>query len=110
MIDRAAQKARFTFSGITGVANQDCAMQESIGPIADHPKEHLVGTDKGIVLARRRLLDAAAALKNGVAPPGVDPATHRVRSAAVVLPPGVAFADAVKDGLAAVRATPLVTV
>ena len=32
MIDRAAQKARITFSGISGVANQDCAMQENIFP------------------------------------------------------------------------------
>jgi phthalate 4,5-dioxygenase len=34
-----------------------------------------------------------------VQPPGVDPAHHRVRSAAVVLPPDQAFKDACKEEL-----------
>ena len=110
MVDRAAQKANITFSGITGVANQDCAMQESIGPISDHTKEHLVATDKGIVMARQRLRSAVEAMKKGITPPGVDPASHRVRSVAIVLPPGVPFAEAVKDGLTAEEGKPLVTV
>ena len=110
MMDRKAQKARITYSGITGVANQDCAMQESIGLIADHSKEHLVGTDRGVVMTRQRLLNAAQVVKEGGQPPGVDPATHRVRSVAMVLPPEVSFQEAVKDGMLAREGVPLVTV
>ena len=73
-----------------------------MGPIIDRSKENLVGTDKGIVMARRRLLRAAKALlDSGTAPPGVDPAHQRVRSASVVLPPDKPFASAVGDALAA---------
>lgn len=111
MVDRKLQKANITFSGIIGVANQDCAMQESIGPISDHAKEHLVATDKGIVMARQRLRAAAEALaQKGTTPPGTEPAHHRVRSVAIVLPPDVSFADAVQDGLIAEEGKPLVTV
>ena len=67
-----------------------------MGPIVDRSTENLVGTDKGIVMARRRLMRAAKALLNsGTQPPGVDPAHQRVRSAAVVLPPDMSFADGV---------------
>jgi hypothetical protein len=73
-----------------------------MGPIVDRSKENLVGTDKGIVMARRRLMRCAKALiESGTVPPGVDPAHQRVRSAAVVLPPDKAFAEAVGDALAA---------
>jgi phthalate 4,5-dioxygenase oxygenase subunit len=93
-----------------GVANQDCAMQESIGLVADHTREHLVGTDRAIVMARQRLVNAAEALDRDIAPPGLEPETQRVRSVAVVLPPGVSFQDAVKDGMLARDGAPLVTV
>ena len=75
-----------TFSGVSGIAMQDASLQESMGPIIDRSKEHLITTDNGIIMARQRLMRAARALEKGVAPPGTDPATHRVRSAAVVLP------------------------
>ncbi len=86
LIDRAAQKARRTFSGVLGVGVQDAAIQESMGFIADRPREHLVATDKGIVMTRRRLLDAAKALARGEAPPGLDPAAQRVRAMSRVAP------------------------
>ena len=85
-IDRAAQKARRSFSGVLGVGVQDAAIQESMGAIAERPREHLVATDKGIVMTRRRLLDAAAALANGKDPPGLDPAAQRVRAMSRVAP------------------------
>jgi hypothetical protein len=73
-----------------------------MGPIVDRSKENLVGTDKGIVMARRRLMRAAKALLDqGIVPPGVDPAHQHVRSAAVVLPPDRSFAEAVGDALEA---------
>jgi len=81
---------------------QDASIQESMGPIVDRSRENLVGTDKGIVMARRRLMRAAKALlEAGTQPPGAEPAHQRVRSAAVVLPPNLSFADGVADALAA---------
>ena len=80
---------------------QDASLQESMGPIADRTRENLVATDNGIVMARMRLLKAARALADkGETPPGVDPAHHRVRSAAVILPPGRPFNEAAKEALA----------
>jgi len=100
LIDRAAQKAGITYSGVEGIAIQDASLQESMGPIVDRSKENLVSTDNGIIMARRRLQKAAIALRDeGETPPGVDPAHHRVRSAAVVLPPDQAFQEACREEL-----------
>jgi hypothetical protein len=72
-----------------------------MGPIMDRSREHLVHTDNGIIMARQRLMRAVQALQKGEPPPGIDPATHRIRSAAVVLPRDVAFVDAARDDLTA---------
>jgi hypothetical protein len=109
-MDRAAQKARVSYSGISGIAIQDSSLQESMGPIADRSKENLVSTDNGIIMARHRLRKAALALQQGIAPPGLDAVTHRVRSASLVLPPDVAFKDAAKDALIAQEGVPLTSV
>ena len=102
LIDRTLQKAGRTYGGVEGFAMQDASIQESMGPIVDRSKENLVGTDKGIVMARRRLMRAAKALQeHRTAPPGVDPAHQRVRSASVVLRPDQPFATSVADALAA---------
>ena len=88
LIDRAAQKAGVTYSGVAGIGMQDASLQESMGPIVDRTKENLVSTDNGIIMARTRLMRAARALADkGITPPGVDPAHQRVRSAALILPP-----------------------
>src|SRR6201993_787899 len=98
LIDRAAQKAGRTYSGVEGIAMQDASLQESMGPVVDRTKENLVSTDNGIIMARHRLLRAIKALMDkDVTPPGVDPAHHRVRSASVVLPPDQAFKDAARE-------------
>jgi phthalate 4,5-dioxygenase len=102
LIDRAAQKAGKTYSGVEGIAMQDASLQESMGPVVDRAKENLVSTDNGIIMARHRLLRAVKALNDkGEVPPGVDPAHQKVRSAAVVLPRDKAFKDAAKDALIA---------
>ena len=99
-MDRAAQRQKLTYSGVAGIAMQDASLQESMGPIVDRTKENLVSTDNGIIMARHRLMRAAKALaEKGTTPPGVDPAHHRVRSAAVVLPPDQAFKDAAREAL-----------
>ncbi|MGN6571959.1 MAG: aromatic ring-hydroxylating dioxygenase subunit alpha, partial [Pseudolabrys sp.] len=100
LIDRAAQKAGRTYSGVEGIGMQDASLQESMGPIVDRTKENLVSTDNGIIMARHRLLRAVKALmQNETVPPGVDIAHQRVRSAAVVLPPGRPFIEAAKEAL-----------
>lgn len=55
LIDREDQK-RNSFTGIQGVSEQDAAIQDSQGPIADRTREHLGPTDLGIVRMRRLLL------------------------------------------------------
>ena len=61
LMDRAAQKAGRTYSGVEGFAMQDASLQESMGPIVDRTKETLVSTDSGIIMARQRLLRAVKA-------------------------------------------------
>ena len=100
LIDRAAQKAGKTYSGVAGFAMQDASLQESMGPVCDRTKENLVSTDNGIIMARHRLMRAAKALLDkGVAPPGIDVEHQKVRSCSVVLPPDVAFKDGAKEAL-----------
>jgi hypothetical protein len=70
-----------------------------MGPIQDRTRENLVPTDQGIIMARRRLVAAANGLEKGEQPPGVDPAHTRVRSASILLPRGVAFAEAAEGAL-----------
>jgi hypothetical protein len=101
MIDRDAQKANKTYCGVKGIAMQDAAIQESMGPIQDRTKENLVSTDNGVIMARVRLRKAALAAQQGLEPDGIDPATHAVRSASIVLPEDVNFYDAAREALTA---------
>ena len=98
---RGAEGVAQPTSGVAGIAMQDASLQESMGPIMDRSREHLLSTDNGIIMARQRLMRAVQALQKGEPPPGTDPATHRVRSAAVVLPRDAAFIDAARDALTA---------
>ena len=101
-MDRSAQRAGVNYSGVAGIAMQDASLQESMGPIIDRSKEHLTTTDNGIIIARQRLMRAARALaEQGIAPPGTDPATHRVRSAGLVLAAGQVFHVAAREALTA---------
>ena len=104
LMDREAQRSGLAYSGIHGIAIQDGSLQESMGAICDRTKEVLVATDKGIMMTRRRLFKAIANLQeNGELPPGVDPDSHKVRSASVLLPRDQEYTDGAKD---AVRAKP----
>lgn len=85
LMDRRAQKERRTFCGVTGIGEQDAAVQESMGAIQDRTRENLVGTDNGIILTRQRLAKAVAAVQNGLEPPGRDRASQRVRAFSSVL-------------------------
>ncbi|GAB1818328.1 aromatic ring-hydroxylating dioxygenase subunit alpha [Herbidospora sp. RD11066] len=111
LMDREAQKRGEDYSGIKGIAIQDSSLQESMGPIVDRTKERLVAADSGIIKARQKLRKAAIALRDqGVTPPGVDPAHHRVRSAAVVLPKEESFLEACRDAVTVMPGVPQASV
>ena len=102
LMDRMGQKASKTFSGVEGISMQDASLQESMGPIVDRTREHLVPTDNGIIMARQRLLRAVKAFADkGVAPPGVDPVHQKVRSVAIILPPDQPFKEGAREALIA---------
>ncbi|MGH7247554.1 MAG: aromatic ring-hydroxylating dioxygenase subunit alpha, partial [Pseudomonadota bacterium] len=102
MIDRVGQKHHKSYCGVKGIAMQDAAIQESVGPIQDRTKENLVSTDNGVIMARARLRKAALAVAQGGAEPdGIDPATHAVRSASILLPEGLSFYEGAADALKA---------
>ncbi|HVZ46539.1 MAG TPA: Rieske 2Fe-2S domain-containing protein [Ramlibacter sp.] len=109
LMNRDAQRSRRSYSGIEGVAMQDASLQESMGPIQDRRREHLVSSDKAIVAARRRLLDAATALQGGAEPPGLRPRAQRVRSATALLPLDCAPVEAVRESLIAREGVPFLS-
>jgi phenylpropionate dioxygenase-like ring-hydroxylating dioxygenase large terminal subunit len=111
LIDREAQKRGETFSGVRGIAQQDASLQESMGPVVDRTKERLVSSDTGIIKARQKLRKAVEALRDdGIPPPGLDPAHHRVRSAAIVLPRAESFIESSRDAVTVRRGVAHVSV
>src|SRR5262249_4656281 len=98
LIDRAAQKTK-SFTGIAGIHQQDQAITESMGPIIDRTEEHLGTSDAMVIRARRRVLNAAKALRDrGEPPPGVDdPKVYLCRSGGVVLPRGANWLEATSE-------------
>jgi phenylpropionate dioxygenase-like ring-hydroxylating dioxygenase large terminal subunit len=97
MMDRGAQRSGRYFSGVPGIAMQDASIQESAGPIIDRTEEFLASTDLGVLKTRNRLLKVLKDFEMGVAPPALDPKSHRVRSASFLAPADVPFREAVKD-------------
>lgn len=81
LIDRTVQKS-LSYTGIEGVSEQDAAIQDSQGEIADRTREHLFATDIGVVRFRRAVLQAARDLAaNGVPPEAVQkPDDYKMRS------------------------------
>jgi hypothetical protein len=67
LIDRKLQKTR-SYTGIKGVSEQDAAVQDSQGPIADRTREHLGPTDLGILRFRKLVMDCARDLESGKEP------------------------------------------
>ena len=64
MQDRNVMKAG-SHTGIVGIPNQDIAMWETMGPIADRSHERLGASDVAIVQFRRIMVDAARKLREG---------------------------------------------
>jgi phthalate 4,5-dioxygenase oxygenase subunit len=72
--DREAMK-QGSHTGIAGIPNQDTAMWETMGPIADRSRERLGASDVAIVQFRRIMIEAAKKLRDGAAAIGTSP-TH----------------------------------
>src|SRR4051794_9465091 len=83
-IDRKLQKTK-SYTGIKGVSEQDAAVQNSQGPIADRTREHLGPTDLGILRFRKLVMESARALQQGQVPPQLaHQERYAVRSGACV--------------------------
>jgi len=105
LIDREMQRT-VSYSGIEGLFPQDSAMTESMGEITDRTLEHLVPSDHMIVMTRRRLYEAAWALReNGTVPPLVDdPETSAaVRSGEIIAPADRDWLEIYEDAIADAR-------
>ena len=107
LIDREAQRTS-SYSGIVGISEQDQAIADSQGLIADRTKEMLVQTDLGIVKFREKLFKACDAVKRGDVPEGVlTPGAYRVRSGDAVAPEDVPVEEVVQERFGIYWGTPL---
>jgi len=70
--DRQAMM-RGNHTGIVGIPNQDMAMWETMGPIADRSKERLGVSDVAIVHFRRIMVEAVRAVRDGGVAIGTGP-------------------------------------
>ncbi len=93
LIDRALQASGGSFTGMRGLGIQDCAIQESMGPIADRALEHLGISDTAIARIRRLLLQTLKDHAAGKPLPGATPESYRVRSARFTAPSEQSFAE-----------------
>jgi phthalate 4,5-dioxygenase len=100
LIDREIQRTA-SYTGMPGFATQDGAVQESMGTICDRTREHIGPSDLPIIAVRRRLKQATEAVQAGEDPPGLEPASHRVRPAALLLPADVPFQEGARTVLTA---------
>lgn len=83
------------FSGITGAAIQDLALQESMGPIVDRGQENLGTSDVAVVNLRRMLLRLIEDNETGRPLPGQDPALdYDLRGASIDIPTDHPWSDA----------------
>lgn len=80
LIDRHLQQ-HGNFTGITGISEQDAAIADSQGLIADRTREMLGQTDLGVVRFRKAMFAALDALEAGhPAPAAMQPKAYEVRS------------------------------
>jgi len=93
LIDRELQAHGGSYTGMKGLGVQDCAVQETMGPISDRTREHLLIGDSAIVKLRRLLLQTLKDMEAGKQLPGIDPRTFRVRSTRYEAPRDEPFLD-----------------
>ena len=98
-IDREKQKRMESYTGLPSITLEDQAVTESMGDIYDRSQEHLGTTDVMIIRTRRRLIDAARALRDrGIEPPCVDePSAYATRTGGVMLPRSANWVEGSKE-------------
>jgi phthalate 4,5-dioxygenase len=98
-----------TFTGIKSIFLQDQCVTESMGSIFDRSSEHLGTSDAMVIQVRKRLIDAAKALRDeGTIPDGVDhPEIYGIRSASMVLPKDVNWIEGTEEALRAFSEAPV---
>lgn len=97
LIDRKLQASSLSYTGLTGLGVQDCALQESMGTIVDRTREYLLLGDSGIVKIRRLLLKALDDHAAGAPLIGMDPGGYRVKSPRYEAPAGANASDHIKQ-------------
>lgn len=110
LIDREAQRSKRSFSGVKGISMQDASLQDSMGTIVDRTRERLGTSDAAIIMARRRLLQAAEDLRDGDVLPGQATVHQRVRSTSLLLPKGVDFQQGAREAMVATAGTDFVSI
>jgi hypothetical protein len=95
LIDRELQASGQSYTGMRGLGTQDCAVQESMGPISERGLEHLLPSDAAIVKIRKLLLQTLKDHAAGKVLPGLKPESFRVRSARLELPKGASLDELV---------------
>ena len=97
LVDRDMQQ-RVNYTGIGNISEQDQAVADSQGVIADRTRELLVQTDLGITRFRATILNACEAAERGNQPKGAsNPTAYRVRSGDYVSQPTESLADVVTE-------------
>jgi hypothetical protein len=93
LLDRSRQRYS-NFTGIQGISEQDAAIADSQGRIADRTRELLGQTDLGIVRFRQIMLEAASRVASGERPSGADAgAAYRLRSGDAMADPDTPLVD-----------------
>ncbi|MDF1720252.1 MAG: hypothetical protein P1U65_06245 [Minwuia sp.] len=93
LIDREAQKTQ-SFTGITGLSEQDACVQDSQGRIADRTRETLTPSDEGVVRFRKLIMGLARDLANGKQPDAAGkPCAYTTRSGGAIAAEGIGLAD-----------------
>src|SRR5262249_52422413 len=97
LLDRELQRTKLV-CGILSNPLQDAAVQESMGAICDRTREHLGPADAMVIQVRRRLLEAARALRErGQRRPRMDePGLCRVRPVGAILPESADWVEATR--------------
>ena len=98
LLDYELQKTTL-YCGILSNPLQDGGVQVGMGAIYDRSKEHVGTTDAAIIRVRRRLIDAAKALRDtGEEPPVVDkPQAYRVRNHWAILPKDASWIESTRE-------------
>ena len=93
-MDRKIQEIGFTSTGIQTIQLQDRSLQESMGALVDRTEENLCGSDNSIILARKRLLNAAK--NKDETPPGLDPEHHKIWQMQLIIPKDQDFLEEIR--------------